>query len=342
MLRLIIFSFLSILFIGNLFDVKAQSPTPTPKSKDTSKAAKREEKKREKEEKNQAEKYSKEQKEENKQRTKFEEARPINRTSSYDRFKDLTFFSMDKMLLVADNDYLFRTYGIASISLTGSYYIQGTNWKKPEQVILQFEVLEAGWQFRNSDNRNLILLVDGERVNLSAMGQEEFNVPHIGNLEKLFVRLRYDDFAKIANANIVEAQLGVLELAFHQRHLQGLRNLIGISEDEKNTIAISETQPKERSDDVLSVGSVINLATYRVNPIYSKVARKANIIGVVKVEVLIDETGSVISATGISGESMLMESALEAVKQWKFKPFIVSGKSEPVKVRGIVNFNFSL
>lgn len=227
--------FIALLSV-NLVSANAQTSSPNPQSKEDKEATKREEKERKSREKvaaEQAEKDRKAKEKEVKLQAKFEETRPINRTSSYDRFKDLTTFNMDKMLIFGNNNYTPVAYGIANIWLTGGYYIQGQTWKKPEQVILQFEVLEADWEYRDPNNRNLILLVDGERINLGVMGQEEFNVRYVGNLEKLFVSVPYEVFVKIATAKSVEAQLGRLEFPFDQRHLQGLRNLVGLTENEK-------------------------------------------------------------------------------------------------------------
>jgi TonB family protein len=321
--------YLALLFAIGLSSTIAQSTTP--QSKEAKEAAKIEEKQRKEQEKEaakQAEIDRKENQKETERLAKYELERPINRTLSYDRFKDLTTYNMNKMLVFGNNDTTPVIYGIANISLTGGYYVKGQTWQKPEQVILQFEVLEAFWEYRDQNNRNLIFLVDGERLNLGILGQEEFNVRYIGNLEKLFVSLPYEVFAKIANAKTVETQLGRLEFKLDPRHLEGLRYLI-------------KPLPIETSDTPL-VENLINFATYVVNPIYPKEAKKLKLVGVVKIEVIIDSLGNVISVTGISGEKLLIESAIEAVKQWKFKPDAATGKAKTDKFRGVLSFNFSL
>ncbi len=334
------FIFFVFLFVAGFSVADAQSPSPIPQSKEAKEAAEPDEKQRKQREK-EAEIDRKTKQKEPERQAKYLETKPINRTSSYDRFKDLTTYSMDKMLVLGNNNYTPVIFGIANFWLTGGFYVQGQTWKKPEQIIFQFEVLEAYWEFRDSNNRTLIFLIDGERLNLGMMGQGEFNVQYVGNLEKLFVPVSYEVFVKIANAKTVEAQLGRLEFSLNPRHLQGLRNLIE-PPAEKNKLETPPAKDAVESGEVPFVGNLVYSATYKISPSYPKEARKAKITGVVKVEVLIDEYGNVVSATGVSGEGMLIESAIEAAKQWKFNPTTVSGQSKPSKVRGTISFNFTL
>jgi protein TonB len=62
--------------------------------------------------------------------------------------------------------------------------------------------------------------------------------------------------------------------------------------------------------------------------------------GIVKVELLVNEAGDVDSVKNTSGPAMLQRAALEAIRRWKFKPFVRDG--QPVKAAGFVSFNFSL
>jgi protein TonB len=62
--------------------------------------------------------------------------------------------------------------------------------------------------------------------------------------------------------------------------------------------------------------------------------------GVVKVEVTVNETGEVAEVQKTSGPTLLQAAAKDAIKKWKFKPFVRDG--QPVKATGFVNFNFSL
>jgi outer membrane biosynthesis protein TonB len=65
-----------------------------------------------------------------------------------------------------------------------------------------------------------------------------------------------------------------------------------------------------------------------------------NVGGVVSVQVLIDENGDVISAKAVSGHPLLRAAAEKAALEAKFSPTLLNG--EPVKVSGILTYNFQL
>jgi TonB family protein len=88
-------------------------------------------------------------------------------------------------------------------------------------------------------------------------------------------------------------------------------------------------------------GGVLNgKADKRVQPAYPAIARAAGASGPVEVEVTVDESGNVASARAISGHPLLQQSAVEAARQWTFKPTMLEGK--PVKVAGTITFSFML
>lgn len=90
----------------------------------------------------------------------------------------------------------------------------------------------------------------------------------------------------------------------------------------------------------LEVGSLLEFATKQAKPVYPPAARNIRQTGVVKVEVLIDETGEVSEVAKSSGPSMLQGAAKDAIKKWRFKPFMKDG--QPTKAKGYVSFNFAL
>jgi TonB family protein len=73
-------------------------------------------------------------------------------------------------------------------------------------------------------------------------------------------------------------------------------------------------------------------------PEYPAEARAAGAEGVVVIQVMIDEQGNVTEARAISGPKLLQETSLNAARQAKFSPTLLSG--EPVKVIGMLVFNF--
>jgi protein TonB len=96
--------------------------------------------------------------------------------------------------------------------------------------------------------------------------------------------------------------------------------------------------PKDGSP--LAVGSLVGYATEKSNPVYPAAARNMRMTGIVKVELVIDETGQIAQVQNTSGPAMLQRAALDAVKKWKFRPFIRDGQA--TKATGFVSFNFSL
>lgn len=88
-------------------------------------------------------------------------------------------------------------------------------------------------------------------------------------------------------------------------------------------------------------GGVLNgKATSLPKPSYPAEARAARVSGTVKVQVIIDEYGNVVSATAVSGDPLLQGVSAEAARLAKFSPTTLSGN--PVKVAGVITYNFVL
>ena len=88
-------------------------------------------------------------------------------------------------------------------------------------------------------------------------------------------------------------------------------------------------------------GGVLNgAAIYLPPPMYPETAKRMRTSGLVTVEVVIDESGKVISATAANGPSTLRESAIQAALRARFSPTKLSG--QPVKVFGTISYKFSL
>jgi periplasmic protein TonB len=90
----------------------------------------------------------------------------------------------------------------------------------------------------------------------------------------------------------------------------------------------------------VSGGVLQGSAIKRVQPPYPPIAKAARAQGAVQVQVTISEDGRVIDAQVVSGHPLLRDAALSAARQWVFKPTELSGV--PVKVQGILSFNFTL
>ena len=90
----------------------------------------------------------------------------------------------------------------------------------------------------------------------------------------------------------------------------------------------------------VSQGVSQGLLVHKVQPSYPPLARQARIQGTVVLQALIGKDGSIQNLHVVSGHPMLTNAALEAVKEWKYKPYILNG--EPVEVETTINVNFSL
>jgi protein TonB len=90
----------------------------------------------------------------------------------------------------------------------------------------------------------------------------------------------------------------------------------------------------------VSSGVVSGLLVRKVPPAYPPLARQARIQGVVVLQAQISKEGNIENLTLISGHPMLAPAAIEAVKQWKYRPYLLNG--EPVEVDTQVQVNFTL
>ena len=89
---------------------------------------------------------------------------------------------------------------------------------------------------------------------------------------------------------------------------------------------------------VISKGPITGEATYLPKPAYPPIARQMRAQGPVSVQVLIDETGKVISAQAVSGNPVFLHAAQRAALQARFKPTRLG--DQPVKVSGVITYNF--
>ena len=83
-------------------------------------------------------------------------------------------------------------------------------------------------------------------------------------------------------------------------------------------------------------GTAINLPP----PVYPDAAKRMRTAGTVTVEVVLDESGKVVSANATSGPTILRDAAVQAALKARFSPTKLSG--QPVKVSGVINYKFAL
>ena len=79
---------------------------------------------------------------------------------------------------------------------------------------------------------------------------------------------------------------------------------------------------------------------HRVQPEYPAPARQVRVQGAVVIAALISKEGTIENLHVLSGHPMLIPAALSAVKQWRYRPYILNG--DPIEVGTQITVNFLL
>jgi len=80
--------------------------------------------------------------------------------------------------------------------------------------------------------------------------------------------------------------------------------------------------------------------TRRVQPEYPSPARQARVQGPVEIAAVISRQGTIENLQVLSGHPMLIPAALNAVRQWRYRPYILNG--DPIEVNTRITVTFSL
>ncbi|HUO26127.1 MAG TPA: TonB family protein [Candidatus Aquilonibacter sp.] len=91
----------------------------------------------------------------------------------------------------------------------------------------------------------------------------------------------------------------------------------------------------------VSSGVSSGLLIRKVQPMYPPLARQARIQGTVLLRAQISKDGTIENLQLISGHPMLAPAAIEAVKQWKYRPYLLNGEPVEVDTEVVVNFTLS-
>jgi TonB family protein len=108
------------------------------------------------------------------------------------------------------------------------------------------------------------------------------------------------------------------------------------TEDARSQTSGTKPSPLPVSD----VGSLNEAATKRVVPRYPPLAKQTGATGLVRVHVIVDETGKVVSVSRSEGPVLLRQAAEDAARQWSFQTTPTDG--QPLRLKGYIDFNFSL
>ncbi|MGD0508131.1 MAG: energy transducer TonB [Terriglobales bacterium] len=125
---------------------------------------------------------------------------------------------------------------------------------------------------------------------------------------------------------------------------EAANSLQGISfqEDQVNSKCVMLSSGIDLPDRVrVSQGVSTGLLVTKVPPQYPDDAKQARIQGQVVLTAVIDKNGDVENLTLVSGHPLLAPAAIEAVKQWKYKPYLLNGQPVAVETQVTVSFQLS-
>ncbi len=142
-----------------------------------------------------------------------------------------------------------------------------------------------------------------------------------------------------ASGNDGPPQIGISDSGvpglFGPGNPDGVRNALGTG-----TRPVIPTAPVTAAAPVrishISEGDLVR----KILPVYPPLARMARIQGQVELQAVISKQGVIENLTVLSGHPMLVPAAKEAVRQWRYRPYILN--NEPVEVETRITVNFSL
>lgn len=103
------------------------------------------------------------------------------------------------------------------------------------------------------------------------------------------------------------------------------------------TVAVSPQVPKR-----VRVSSAVaeRLIVHKVAPQYPEAARRERIQGAVQLSAVVGRDGKIVDVVAVSGDPALSKAAIEAVRQWVYKPYKIHDR--PVEVDMTITINFNL
>jgi periplasmic protein TonB len=102
----------------------------------------------------------------------------------------------------------------------------------------------------------------------------------------------------------------------------------------------TQESPKQPKRIRISSGVANSMLRHNVEPVYPSEARARHITGDVLLRILIDTSGNVTDVRVEKGQPILVDAAVEAVKQWKYRPYVLNG--EPVEADAPIKIRFQM
>jgi protein TonB len=99
-------------------------------------------------------------------------------------------------------------------------------------------------------------------------------------------------------------------------------------------LAVAQDKPAPKR------GVANSLKTHDVQPHYPREAREHGIQGDVVLQATIDTKGNLVDIKIVQGDPILVKASVDAIKKWKYRPYILNG--EPVDVDTTIKIQFHL
>jgi periplasmic protein TonB len=114
-------------------------------------------------------------------------------------------------------------------------------------------------------------------------------------------------------------------------------SLISAANRTSNNAAPKQAEIPKRL--VVSQGVSLGMLQSQVDPVYPMIAKRARVQGKVTLHAIISAQGTIESLQVVDGHAMLVAAAIDAVKQWRYKPYMLDGQPVEVETTVFVNFH---
>jgi len=164
------------------------------------------------------------------------------------------------------------------------------------------------------------------------------------SLRSIFEQVGQVDSAKVITDRDTGRSkgFGFVEMATDEECAEAIKKFNG-TDYEGRALTVNEARPMvpPPPPQRLRVGGNVAQASLltQVKPVYPPLAKQARIQGVVLLEAVISKDGAIDNLRVISGHPLLTQAAIDAVKQWRYKPTLLNG--EPVEVVTTITVNFA-
>ncbi len=211
------------------------------------------------------------------------------------------------------------------------------------------------WRTRDRMVESREMVCDAMAAQVAGYDQYALSLLRLASLLIAGVPIRTPHTIGIFDANILERRL--MRLKQTQDQFGAVRRaftivaclLIGgsvcasavaLARNADGVVTRAEDSPKVKGRQTIPAGEMEKYVIHKVPPAYPKEAKEARIQGKVELHAVIGVEGEVEMLKVISGPERLQQSALDAVRQWRYKPFLLNG--EPTEVETTINVTYSL